>query len=59
MELFSVSRWLYDLLGSLGVLTQLMANPAAPVDYAFDAEIDIGVFYPTVKIEKNGRFTLN
>jgi LEA14-like dessication related protein len=48
-----------DLLGSLGVLSQLMENPGAPVDYAFNAEIDIGVFYPTVKVERTGTFTLN
>ena len=48
-----------DLFGSLGVLSRLMDEPGAPVDYRFDAEIDIGALYPTVKVERAGRFNLN
>ena len=48
-----------DLLGSLDVLSRLMDNPGAPVDYRFDAEIDIGALYPTVKVERSGQFTLD
>lgn len=47
-----------DLLGSLGVLSRLMENPGAPVDYEFKAEIDIGAFYPTVKVNKIGAVSL-
>ena len=45
-----------DLLRSLGVLSQLMANPGTPVEYAFDAEIDLGAFYPIVRVERSGSF---
>ena len=47
-----------DLLGSLGVLSRLMDNPGEPVDYEFNAEIDIGAFYPTVKVNKIGAISL-
>ena len=48
-----------DLIGSLGVLSRLMDNPGSPVEYQFNAEIDIGALYPTVKVEKAGYFKLN
>jgi len=47
-----------DLLRSLGVLSSLMENPGAPVDYRFDAEIDIGAFYPMIRVERVGTFSL-
>jgi LEA14-like dessication related protein len=43
-----------DLFGALDVLTRLMNNPNDPVDYAFDAEIDIGALYPMVKVSRSG-----
>jgi LEA14-like dessication related protein len=48
-----------DLLGSIDVLSRLMENPGAPVDYRFDAEIDIGALYPMVRVERAGKFNLN
>jgi len=43
-----------DLLGSLGVLSRLMDDPGAPLDYEFSAEIDLGAFYPTLRVERAG-----
>ena len=43
-----------DLFGALDVFTRLMNNPNAPLDYAFDAEIDIGALYPMVKVSRAG-----
>ncbi|MGD2172676.1 MAG: LEA type 2 family protein [Gammaproteobacteria bacterium] len=47
-----------DLLGSLDVLSRLMDNPGAPVEYRFDAEIDIGTFYPMIRVERAGTLRL-
>ncbi|MBT8433291.1 MAG: LEA type 2 family protein, partial [Gammaproteobacteria bacterium] len=46
-----------DLFSALDVFTRLMSNPGAAVDYAFHAEIDIGAFYPTIRVERSGSFT--
>ena len=46
-----------DLFGALDVFTRLMNNSGAPIDYAFDAEIDIGAFYPMVKVSRSGSLT--
>ena len=46
-----------DLFGALDLLTRLLENPGVPVDYQFSAEIDIGVLYPMVKVERTGTFT--
>lgn len=46
-----------DLLGSLGVLSRLMNDPNTPVDYEFNAEIDLGTFYPTLKVTRSGTLT--
>lgn len=43
-----------DLLGSLGVLSRVMNDPDTPVDYEFSAEIDLGTFYPTLKVRRSG-----
>lgn len=43
-----------DLLGSLGVLSRLMDDPGAPVEYEFNAEIDLGGFYPNIDVSRNG-----
>jgi len=47
-----------DLLGSLGVLSKLLDDPGAPVDYEFVAEIDLGSFYPMLKISRTGTVRL-
>lgn len=45
-----------DLFGALDILTRLMNNPNDPIDYAFDAEIDVGALYPMVRISRSGSF---
>ena len=45
-----------DLFGALDVLTRLMNNRGEPVDYAFDAEIDVGALYPMVRVSRSGSF---
>ncbi len=47
-----------DLLGGLGLLNELLATPDEPVSYAFEAEIDIGRFYPMVELRREGTLML-
>ncbi len=47
-----------DLLGGLGLLNELLATPGEPVHYAFEAEIDIGRFYPMVELRREGKLEL-
>ncbi len=46
-----------DLFRGLGLLADLMRHPEKPLDYEFSAEIDLGGFYPTVRVNRSG--TLN
>jgi len=39
------------------VLSRLMNDPNTPVDYEFNAEIDLGTFYPTLKVTRSGTLT--
>lgn len=43
-----------DLLGSLGVLSRMMDEPGATMDYEFNADLDIGMLYPTIRISRSG-----
>ena len=43
-----------DLIGGLNILSRILADPASPVDFEFNAEIDIGTFYPAIKVTKKG-----
>lgn len=43
-----------DLIGGLNVLSRILADPASPIDFEFNAEIDIGTFYPVIKVNKRG-----
>jgi LEA14-like dessication related protein len=43
-----------DLLGGLNVLSRILADPASPIDFEFNAEIDIGTFYPMIRVNKRG-----
>ena len=47
-----------DLLSGLGLLNELLATPGEPVHYAFEAEIDIGRFYPIVELRREGKLEL-
>jgi LEA14-like dessication related protein len=48
-----------DLFGGLSLLGDLLNNPTAPVDYEFNAQIDVGTFYPMVKVNKVGVLSFN
>ena len=48
-----------DLLGGIGLLSELLSAPAEPVSYAFEAEIDMGRFYPAVELKREGTLTLS
>ena len=43
-----------DLLSSLRLLSGVLANPGTPIDFEFNAEIDLGTFYPMINIRKVG-----
>ena len=43
-----------DLFGGLGLLAGLMAEPRDQIGFEFNAQIDVGSFYPMVKINKSG-----
>ncbi len=47
-----------DLLAGLGVLSELLAQPSTPLEYEFDAGLDLGGFYPPVKIRRSGTIAL-
>jgi LEA14-like dessication related protein len=47
-----------DLFGGLQVLSGFLANPTKPVDFEFNAQIDVGTFYPMININKTGVISL-
>ena len=47
-----------DLFSSLQVLAGLLANPTSPVEFEFNAEIDIGSFYPMINVNRVGVISL-
>lgn len=47
-----------DLVAGLGVLSELLAQPSAPLEYEFDARLDLGRFYPPVEIRRSGTIAL-
>ncbi len=47
-----------DLFGSLRVLTGLLADPTSPVEFEFNAEIDVGTFYPMINVNRAGVISL-
>ena len=47
-----------DLFGGLRVLSRLLTNPAEPVDFEFNAEIDVGTFYPMINVNRSGVISL-
>ncbi len=48
-----------NLFSGFKLLTDLLDNPTAPVDYEFNAQIDIGPFYPMINIKRAGVLSLN
>ena len=47
-----------DLFGGLRVLSRLLTSPAEPVDFEFNAEIDVGTFYPMINVNRSGVISL-
>ena len=47
-----------DLLSGLGLITELLESPAEPIRYRFDAEIDLGKFYPALRVRRDGSVML-
>ena len=47
-----------DLFGGLRVLSRLLTGPAEPVDFEFNAEIDVGTFYPMINVNRTGVISL-
>lgn len=47
-----------DLFGGLQVLSGLLANPTKPVEFEFNAQIDVGTFYPMININRTGVISL-
>ena len=43
-----------DLVGGFNILSRILADPASPLDFEFNAAIDIGTLYPMVKVNKQG-----
>ena len=47
-----------DLAAGLGLLSELLAQPSMPLEYEFDARLDLGRFYPPVEIRRSGTIAL-
>ena len=47
-----------DLVTGLGLLNDFLTRPSEPLDYEFNAEIDLGALYPTVKVQRSGIIAL-
>ena len=47
-----------DLITGLGLLNDLLTRPNEPLDYEFNAEIDLGALYPTLKVQRSGAIAL-
>lgn len=48
-----------DLFGGFSLLSGLLNNPTAPVDYEFRAQIDVGTFYPMIDVNRAGVLSFN
>jgi len=48
-----------DVITGLSLLNELLARPAAPLDYEFNAEIDLGALYPMLRVQRSGAIALN
>lgn len=43
-----------NLFGGLSLLSGWLTQPSNKVEFVFDARVDIGAFYPMIKIQKTG-----
>lgn len=47
-----------QLIGSLQLLADLMATRRDALNYTFDAKLDLGGWYPSIRVSEGGRFEL-
>jgi LEA14-like dessication related protein len=47
-----------DLVGGFSLLSDLMDRPEEEVDFELNADIDLGKFYPMVKVRRSGSISL-
>ena len=47
-----------DLFGGLNLLGELLDQPGNAVDFELNAEIDLGKFYPMVRVQRSGSISL-
>jgi LEA14-like dessication related protein len=47
-----------QLIGSLQLLADLMATPRDALEYDFDARLDLGGLYPSIRVSEGGRLDL-
>lgn len=47
-----------DLVGGLSLISELLNQPNGEVDFEFNAEIDLGTFYPMVRVKRVGTISL-
>ena len=47
-----------DLITGLGLLGDLLARPSEPLEYEFNAEIDLGALYPMLRVQRSGVIAL-
>lgn len=47
-----------DLASGLSLLGELLQKPREQVDFELNADIDLGAFYPTVRVRRSGSISL-
>jgi hypothetical protein len=47
-----------NLLAGIKLLSQLMNESADSLDYEFEAKLDVGGFYPSIRVKESGEFKL-
>jgi LEA14-like dessication related protein len=47
-----------DLVGGLSLISDLLDQPNGEVDFEFNADIDLGTFYPMVRVKRVGTISL-
>jgi len=47
-----------DLAVGLSLLQEIMLNPGNPLEFELNADLDLGTFYPMVRIQRRGSISL-
>ncbi|MCJ7815708.1 MAG: LEA type 2 family protein, partial [Xanthomonadales bacterium] len=48
-----------NLLTGIRFLTDMMQSKGGPVEYEFKAKLDLGGFYPSIRLKESGNINLN